>query len=841
MTAGTTVRAPARIPGAVGRGAGSIGAARHHLAQRAVGLARTAGSTVAAALDGLAVGLVVGYVVGVFVSGGTKHLGLPLPLEWAITGLGASTIVMAGAAAAIAARRSLVFGGSLADRVLARIAPPWRRATRVRSIVTAPARLLRALPVGWLGALATALLVANLGATAGPLALFIPAGSLGPYVVIGGAVTALGAAARHLGRDPGPAQRPHPAHRTGGPGRLLGRLDGQLAGALALAPGLPGRARRLAAIVFAGAAVVLTSYGGLVMASPGTVAHLVAPDPAFDGALPAANLADPGARGPYGVRTLSYGNGADPRRPAYGANAALRTPTVDGSSILQPLGWGADEAREWFWGFGRDALPINGLAWLPEGPGPFPLVLVVHGNHAMGDFSEPGYAYLGEHLASRGFITVSVDEDFLNGSWASDWGGTEQLARAWLLLLHLDQWRGWSEDPANPLHGLIDIDRVALMGHSRGGEAASVAASLAGRTTAPAPGLAPWPTGLRVRAVVAIAPSDGQFGGGPVVLKGTDFLTLHGGHDSDATSWMGIRQYARTVVGEGGFKAALWSYRANHGQFNTAWGRSDLGDLGGATLNLAPIQDAADQEDVAKTSIGAFLEASLLGRVEYRELFRRPMLGREWLPPDDIYLVRSAGDPVSALLSGHGGRGVDGITVTASGFESSAGRTVPLRALLPDQLTRGIELRWAVGQAPATWTVDGLGGADGGAATGLQLSLANGAVDHPGRPALLDPSVELTTTDGITVALPLSRWGALPPPLEVVLVKDELLAGLGSMDVAQGAPVERVLQTYDLPFAEFAAADPRFEPAQIASMRLVIDRRVAGSLWVAEVGLLIEG
>ena len=44
--------------------------------------------------------------------------------------------------------------------------------------------------------------------------------------------------------------------------------------------------------------------------------------------------------------------------------------SVDGSTILRALGWGADEARAWFWGFGRDALPLNGLVWLPEGSGP---------------------------------------------------------------------------------------------------------------------------------------------------------------------------------------------------------------------------------------------------------------------------------------------------------------------------------------------------------------------------------------------------------------------------------------------------------------------------------------
>ena len=310
------------------------------------------------------------------------------------------------------------------------------------------------------------------------------------------------------------------------------------------------------------------------------------------------------------------------------------TPTVDASRVLGPLGFGSAAAREAFWGFGPSALPLNGLVWLPDGAGPFPLVLMVHGNHAMGDFSEPGYAYLGEHLASRGFIAVSIDEDFLNGSWASDWAGTEQVVRAWLLLLHLDQWRTWNASLDSPFHGLVDLHRVALIGHSRGGEASSLAASLATDATPPRSDLEPWPTGLDVKAVVAIAPSDGQYGS-PVSLKGIDLLELAGGYDGDLRGWSGLRQYARTTVADGSFKAALWSYRSNHGQFNTVWGRSDHGALGGAILNLAPILDPEDQQDVPKTAITAFLEASLHGTEGYRELFQRPMRGRSWLPADD--------------------------------------------------------------------------------------------------------------------------------------------------------------------------------------------------------------
>src|SRR6202044_1603663 len=101
--------------------------------------------------------------------------------------------------------------------------------------------------------------------------------------------------------------------------------------------------------------------------------------------------------------------------------------------------------RTAYWGFDAAHMPLNGRVWMPEGQGPFPLVLVVHGNHVMEDYSDPGYAYLGELLASQGFIVVSVDENFVNLSLA-DYAdpfslrmGDENKVRAWLLLKHLAQ------------------------------------------------------------------------------------------------------------------------------------------------------------------------------------------------------------------------------------------------------------------------------------------------------------------------------------------------------------------------------------------------------------------
>jgi dienelactone hydrolase len=794
----TTGRVEPGLPGLVAPPRPRLSARVRAALNRAWAIGRELGGTVVAALDALLLGLIVAYLVAVVANGPGAYLGLPWPVEMLVAGGGAMLIALAGALAGLAVRRGLRAFDRGLERALARRAP-----RRLAAAVRLPFRLLAGLPAGRIGAFAVLVWLAMVGVQTGFLQLFMPAGMTSPYIWIAGAVTALAGGAGHL-------VRPSVA-------RPLGRV------------------RRGGVALLAGVAITVAGGGATIMLSPGTSDGLVVPDPRFDGAAVATTLADPGLPGPYAVQHLSYGSGTDIRRAAFGSEAALTTPTVDAAAILHPLGWGADEVRQWFWGFGTDALPLNGLVWAPEGEGPFPLVLIVHGNHAMGEFSEFGYAYLGEHLASRGFITVSVDEDFLNGSWANDWQGSEQLARAWFLLLHVDQWRTWNETPGNPFFGRVDLDRVALMGHSRGGEAASVAAALAAQEEAPRSDLAPWPTDLSIRAVVAIAPSDGQYTS-PPVLKGVDLLELSGGHDADARGWMGLRQYARAVVADDGVKAAFFAYRANHGQFNSVWGRSDFGRLGGALLNLAPLLDPADQQDVAKTAIGAFLEASLHGQRDYLGLFQRPMVGREWLP-DDIFLVRSRDGAFEALTAGDPAQPIEGVTASFDGFAVHRSRAIPMRALFPDQTARGLELRWDAGDGVAAWGLEGLSAVTAPGGPGeLHLSIANGspAASDSG---ILDPLVELTTTDGITVSLPLSRWGALPPPLVTALVKNDFLDSIAGSSVAVQSPYEIVLQTYALPLSDFVARDPRFRPDHLDGLRLLFDRGAGGGAWIAEVGL----
>jgi len=188
---------------------------------------------------------------------------------------------------------------------------------------------------------------------------------------------------------------------------------------------------------------------------------------------------DPSRPGNYKVSFLTYGSGTDKQRPLY-KTVKIKTPTIDASALLKSWSGIYGKLRTWYFGFGPDKLPLNAMVWYPQNlQGPAPLVLVVHGNHTAQDWSEKGYDYLAELLASRGYIVASVDENFLNTSF-TEMGRAglknENGVRGWLMLKHLELWRKWNQEPGNPFYHKIDMDHIALMGHSRGGEAMSHAA-----------------------------------------------------------------------------------------------------------------------------------------------------------------------------------------------------------------------------------------------------------------------------------------------------------------------------------------------------------------------------
>ena len=346
-----------------------------------------------------------------------------------------------------------------------------------------------------------------------------------------------------------------------------------------------------------------------------------------------AGIEDPSVQGEYEYEYFTYGSGLDTRREAYGKDVKFTTTPVDGTRLLPDWKGSKAKWRKLYWGFGADSFPLNGRVWFPEGSGPFPLILIVHGNHSMEHYSDPGYTYLGELLASRGFITVSVDENFINGTWSGDFRGREMPTRAWLLLKHLEIWREWNNDTSHELNGKIDLDKIVLAGHSRGGEAVPIAAAYNKLAHFPDDANEKFDFNFNIKGLIAIAPTDKRYHR-RIELENINYLSLQGSYDSDEASFFGLRQSQRIHFNDSNswLKAGIYIHGANHGQFNSIWGRKDSGAPWNWLLNLAPIMKGEDQRQLAKVMISAFSELIFNGKTAYSSLFKAPGYGYEFFP-----------------------------------------------------------------------------------------------------------------------------------------------------------------------------------------------------------------
>jgi hypothetical protein len=353
--------------------------------------------------------------------------------------------------------------------------------------------------------------------------------------------------------------------------------------------------------------------------------------------LSAEGVKNPGEKGTYSFSYFTYGSGTDRRRDEFGKGITHKTQSVDASPLLAEWKESKAKWRERFWGFGVKEFPLNGRVWMPQGDGKFPMVFIVHGNHGMEEFSDPGYAYLGELLASRGFIMVSVDENFLNATWSGDFMGKEMPARAWLLLKHVEQWKNWSADPSSTLYNKADIQNVILAGHSRGGEAAPIAAHYNTLEYFPDNANAKFDFHFGIKGVISIAPTDKRYTR-RIQLTDVNYLSLQGSYDSDEASFFGFRQYQRIKFADSSFyfKSGVYIHRANHGQFNSAWGRIDGGPPNSWLLNIKPLITQDEQQQIAKVYISAFAEAVLHNDLKYLSTFKNSYSVADWLPKATI-------------------------------------------------------------------------------------------------------------------------------------------------------------------------------------------------------------
>lgn len=599
--------------------------------------------------------------------------------------------------------------------------------------------------------------------------------------------------------------------------------------------------------------------------------------------------ANPGVPGVLTARTLYYGAAGNRRRPEFRDSATYRTGTVDASAFarMEPP---QARSRKKYWGYDNTKFPLNGRVWYPDGAGPFPLVLVVHGNHNMKEYSDPGYQWLGELLASRGFILASIDENFLNGGIRG-----ENDARGWMLLKHLEVFRALNDSAGKPLHRKIDMTRIALMGHSRGGEAVAVAGAFNRLPYYPDDANQKFDFNFDIKGLVAIAPVDGQYlpTERPTPLSDYSYLVIHGSHDGDVSTFQGLMQYNRIRYTKPGaqFKSAIFMYRANHGQWNTVWNNKDNGFFSDRSLQLKALVSGEEQRQFGRVIISGFLETVLNNRAEYQVMFRDHRAAGDWLPPT-MYMNRY-GDANTRYLATFE-EDVDLTTGTAPGVRIAADslstwkeNDVPVRSRGSTFRSNVVTLGWnntpigkdtTTPRAPgrvsisfpdslrAVWRPD--------ASSALLLTIGSTA-QTPGprklpkdtttrdstakkdsatksavasktrkpKPAPKDTtkrptdvSVELEDGEGHNVRLPLSDFGAVRIPLESYIYRRR-----GRDKTQFPTLAEPVMQTYVIPTAAFAKANSAFNPTTLRTIRLVFDRAKVGAILLDDVGITTIG
>jgi len=592
----------------------------------------------------------------------------------------------------------------------------------------------------------------------------------------------------------------------------------------------------------------------------------------------ALDVPDPSRAGPHEVRFLYYGSGTDRRRPEYRDSVTIATETVDASKLVD-LGEDAEERNE-YWGFSPDSFPLNGRVWYPAGEGRHPLVLIVHGNHDMKEFSDPGYGYLGRLLASRGFILASVDMNFLNGSIDE-----ENDARGWMLLQHLRAWRGFDAREGGPFQGRVDLGRIALIGHSRGGEAVANAAAFNRLPRYPDDASLEFDFGFEIRSVVAIAPVDGQYQPTDrlVPFRDVNYMVFHGSHDGDVTSFHGLRPWDRLEFTDGvdRFKTAIYVYRANHGQWNTVWGAHDNGPRSPRILDLRGLIPGEDQRRFARIYVPAFLEATLRDDRRYLPLFRDHRVAGGWLPKT-MYVTRLEHATFRALATFEEDIDVTsgtapGVRLLGEGLATWREGTLRLRSsnrptTSASQDNQGVWLGWNrrlrgadTLAAPATYTVTlphdlprrwSLGP---GSTLDLHLSgteevpgprsregtgTGEGAppgrdpgVEEPGRWEFaderppLDLTVEVVDGAGRSARVPLSRYGPVRYPLEMSILRRKDLE-----EERFARFYEVLLQSYHIPLGDFVEEAPGLELRRLRTVRLVFDRTEAATVVVDDLG-----
>jgi len=392
-------------------------------------------------------------------------------------------------------------------------------------------------------------------------------------------------------------------------------------------------------------------------------------------------------------------------------------------------------------------------AGTPVAAGTHPIFFIEHGNHsictdpslthatcpvAQRKKNHEGYMRLLDILASHGVIAVSIDAYDLTG-WVPQW----IAERGTLILKHIELWSHMNNTAvftsypdffAGRFAGKVDLSKISVSGHSRGGEASVSAYMLNASSMAP----------FAIGSVSSIAPVDGQ----AYVLPAVPYFVILPAADCDVDQLGGQRIYDRAGNGiaDATTKSAIYVYGANHNFFNTVWA-ADWDDCG--NLMRQDYIVASNQQRLGEAYLGAFHRAALLGESVYDNMFRNGLV----FPSTagyKIYGVRHETNH-SKMLSG----GVPtGLAAAGGATIASAANPVPHQTLVT-------QAAWPMSAATVTYTVPG-GPAN---AAGFEVISFRVAQTTAGtNPANTNQNFQIELIGGgITRAVYVGQFDVIPP------------------------------------------------------------------------------
>jgi hypothetical protein len=422
-----------------------------------------------------------------------------------------------------------------------------------------------------------------------------------------------------------------------------------------------------------------------------------------------------------------------------------------------------------------------------------------------------------------------VDENFLNGFSFGDPGGVEIPARGRVMLKHIELFKNWNDDPRSIFQNKVDMNNMALLGQSNGGEAVAVAAYFNNLDHLPGNTAVRFNFHFPIQAVIQLAPSDSVYRpvGKLIELKDLDYLLLQGAHDSQVVSASGLGQYNRTSFSpqSNNFKTVIYFYRGNHVHFNTAWDPYDYAGISGLLLNQKPVMKAEDQRQFAKATMTAFLEASFRNNAEYRAWFRDLRRGTGWLP-QDIY-INAYQDASFEVVEDFQSSRSTAQTECLGGMKCTH-MNVQLRSYNKPQNNAAIVLNWMDDSTPdAAYSLDISSDVSVTAQEVFVFSLAT--TKSP-----VNLCAEFLDEDGNSVRFDLDQIGSLHPALPTRLYRFPKLAQRLGYEEPQKS--ETMFQAYEIPLDKLQAVNPDFEPGAITQVIFHADAEQAGAVWLDVIG-----